>query len=93
MSDSDCPTYKALKDRETRAHATWTSFLYRNEVKPRLSDKAKRKHQKEEMEAYQKAHKARLAHAKTCPTCKGTNAETLTAPRALPESNPAPEKT
>ena len=74
MSNPDCPTCKALKDRETRAHATWTSFLYRNEVKPKLSDKAKRKHQKEEMEAYQQAHKARLAHEKTCPTCNGTNA-------------------
>jgi hypothetical protein len=69
MSESECPKYRELKDREARAHATWTSFLYRNEVKPKLSEKAKRKHQKEEMEAYQRAHKARLAHAKTCPTC------------------------
>jgi hypothetical protein len=69
MAESECATYKKLKDRETRAHAAWTSFLYRNEVKPRLSEKAKRKHQKEEMEAYQQAHKARLAHLKTCPTC------------------------
>jgi hypothetical protein len=66
---SECAKYKELKAREDRAHATWTSFLYRNEHKPKLSDKAKRKHQKEEMEAYQQAHKARLAHAKTCPTC------------------------
>jgi hypothetical protein len=69
MSDSECAAYKHLKDREDRAQAAWTSFLYRNEVKPKLSEKAKRKHQKEEMEAYQQAHKARLAHAKTCPTC------------------------
>jgi hypothetical protein len=74
MSELECATFQKLKEQETRAHATWTSFLYRNEVKPRLSDKAKRKHQKEEMEAYQQAHKARLAHVKTCPTCKGTNA-------------------
>jgi hypothetical protein len=74
MPTSECPTCKKLKDREDRAHATWTSFLYRNEHKPKLSEKAKRKHQKEEMEAYQQAHKARLAHVKTCPTCKGTNA-------------------
>src|SRR5580700_10719927 len=45
MAESECAAYKELKDRETRAHATWTSFLYRNEVKPKLSDKAKRKHQ------------------------------------------------
>jgi hypothetical protein len=69
MPETECPKYKELKDRETRAHATWTSFLYRNEVKPRLSEKAKRKHQKEEMEAYQRAHKARLAHAKICSIC------------------------
>jgi hypothetical protein len=69
MPESECPKYKKLKHREDRAHAAWTSFLYRNEVKPRLSNKAKRKHQKEEMEAYQQAHKARLAHVKTCPTC------------------------
>jgi hypothetical protein len=69
MSESECVAYKELKDRETRAHAAWTSYLFRNEVKPRLSEKAKRKHQKEEMEAYQRAHKARLAHSKTCPTC------------------------
>ncbi|MGA7079067.1 MAG: hypothetical protein WBQ43_21155 [Terriglobales bacterium] len=69
MTESECPAYKLLKDRETRAHAAWTSFLYRNEVKPKLSEKAKRKHQKQEMEAYQQAHKARLAHAKTCQTC------------------------
>ena len=70
MPDSECAKYKELKERETRAQAAWTSFLYRNEIKPRLSEKAKRKHQKEEMETYQQAHKARLAHAKTCPTCK-----------------------
>jgi hypothetical protein len=69
MSASECPAYNELKDREMRAHAAWTSFLYRNEVKPRLSEKAKRKHQKEEMKAYEQAHKARLAHAKTCPIC------------------------
>ncbi|MGA7294127.1 MAG: hypothetical protein WBW53_08880 [Terriglobales bacterium] len=70
MPESECAIFKRLKDRETHAHALWTSFLFRNEVKPRLSDKAKRKHQKEEMEAYQQAHKARLTHAKTCPNCK-----------------------
>jgi hypothetical protein len=69
MAQSDCAAYQKLKDRESRAHTAWTSFLYRNEVKPRLSEKAKRKHQKEEMEAYQQAHKARLAHVKTCPIC------------------------
>ena len=70
MTELECAAYKKLKDRENRAHATWTSYLFRNEVKPRLSEKAKRKHQKEEMEAYQQAHKARLAHEKTCMTCK-----------------------
>ncbi len=75
MSVSHCAKYKELKDREDRAHKLWSSFLFRNEVKPKLSDKAKRKHQKEEMEAYQQAHKARLAHAKTCPICKETGAE------------------
>jgi hypothetical protein len=70
MPESECAKYKELKDRETRAHATWTSFLFRNEVKPKLSAKAKRKHQKEEMEAYQQAHKARLAHQKACPACQ-----------------------
>jgi hypothetical protein len=69
MADSECAIFKKLKDRETRAHAAWTSFLYRNEHKPKLSEKAKRKHQKEEMEAYEQAHKARLAHVKTCLTC------------------------
>ncbi len=69
MPESECPKYKELKDRENRAHAAWTSHLFRNEVKPRLSEKTKRKHQKEEMEAYQQAHKARLAHAKTCLAC------------------------
>jgi hypothetical protein len=69
MAQSDCAAYKKLKDREDRAHAAWTAFLYRNDVKPRLSEKAKRKHQKEEMEAYQQAHKARLAHEKTCAVC------------------------
>jgi hypothetical protein len=69
MPESECAKYKELKDRETRAHTAWTSFLYRNEHKPKLSEKAKRKHQKEEMEAYQQAHKTRLAHAKTCPIC------------------------
>lgn len=69
MAESECATFQKLKDREDSAHAAWTSFLYRNEVKPRPSEKAKRKHQKAEMEAYQQAHKARLAHAKTCATC------------------------
>jgi hypothetical protein len=69
MTGSECAACKDLKDRENRAHKAWTSFLFRNEIKPRLSEKAKRKHQKEEMEAYQQAHKARLAHAKTCPHC------------------------
>jgi hypothetical protein len=72
MADSECAVYKKLKDRETRAHTIWTSYLFRNEVKPRLSEKAKRKHQKEEMEAYQRAHKERLAHAKTCPVCRSS---------------------
>ncbi len=69
MSESDCPTHKALREREDQAHATWSSYLYRNEVKPRPSEKTKRKHQKEEMEAYERAHKARLAHQKNCPVC------------------------
>ncbi|MGO9864374.1 MAG: hypothetical protein ACLPLR_12245 [Terriglobales bacterium] len=69
MPDSECATFKELKEREDRAQAAWTSFLYRNENKPRLSKKAKRKHQKEEMEAYEQAHKARLAHVKTCLAC------------------------
>jgi hypothetical protein len=73
MAESECTAYKELRDRETRAHTAWTAFLYRNENKPKLSEKAKRKHQKEEMEAYQQAHKARLAHAKTCPICKEMN--------------------
>ena len=74
MAESECPAYKELKDREARAHTAWTSHLFRNEVKPKLSEKAKRKHQKEEMEAYQQAHKARLAHAKTCPSCRDISA-------------------
>jgi DNA repair exonuclease SbcCD ATPase subunit len=74
MPESECGVYKKLKDRENRAHAAWTSYLFRNEVKPKLSEKAKRKHQKEEMEAYQQAHKARLAHAKACPTCNKRSA-------------------
>jgi hypothetical protein len=69
MAESDCGVYKKLKERESAAHVAWTSFLYRNENKPKLSEKAKRKHQKEEMEAYERAHKARLAHVKTCPIC------------------------
>ncbi len=69
MPDSECPAYKELKEREARAHDAWTSYLYRNEVKPRPSEKTKRKHQKEEMEAYEQARKARLAHEKTCPKC------------------------
>ena len=74
MAQSDCAAYQKLKDRESRTHTAWTSFLYRNEVKPKPSEKAKRKHQKEEMEAYQQAHKARLAHAKTCPVCREDSA-------------------
>lgn len=74
MSESQCATYKELKDHETRAQAAWTAPLYRNEIKPRPSDRAKRKQQKEMMEAYEKAHKARLAHAKTCPSCTGISA-------------------
>ena len=70
MSESECAAYKELKDRENRAHAAWTSFLYRNENKPKLSERANRKQQKEKMEAYEQAHKARLSHAKTCSTCK-----------------------
>jgi hypothetical protein len=69
MAESECLKYKELKSRETRAHSTWTSFLFRNEVKPRLSEKAKRNHQKKEMAAYEQAHKARVAHVKTCPIC------------------------
>jgi hypothetical protein len=69
MAESECAVYKKLKERETRAHTAWTSYLFGNEIKPRLSEKAKRKHQKEEMEAYEQAHKARLAHSKTCPIC------------------------
>jgi hypothetical protein len=70
MADSECAAYKELKDRENRAHAAWTSFLYRNQNKPKLSERANRKHQKEKMEVYEQAHKARLAHVKTCPACK-----------------------
>jgi hypothetical protein len=69
MSESNCPAFKELKVRETRAHDAWTSYLYRNEVKPRPSEKAKRKHQKEEMEAYERARRARLDHEKSCPKC------------------------
>jgi hypothetical protein len=69
MAEEECGVLKKLKDRENRAHAAWTSFLFRNEVKPKLSEKVKRKHQKEEMEAYQQAHKARLAHVKVCQIC------------------------
>ena len=69
MAESDCAAYKKLRDREIRAHTAWTSFLYRNENKPRLSERANRKQQKEKMEGYEHAHKARLAHAKTCSTC------------------------
>ena len=74
MADSECAIFRKLKDRESRAQEKWTSFLYRNEVKPRLSEKAKRKHQLEEMEAYQQAHKARLAHEKTCSLCNSLKA-------------------
>jgi hypothetical protein len=69
MAESECAAYKELKDRETRAHTAWTSHLFRNEIKPKLSDRANRKQQKEKMEAYEQAHKARLSHSKTCPTC------------------------
>ena len=69
MAESECAVYKDLKDRETRAHAAWTSFLYRNEHKPKLSDRARRRQEKETMEAYERAHKARLAHSKPCPVC------------------------
>ncbi|MGD0790785.1 MAG: hypothetical protein ABR920_03350 [Terriglobales bacterium] len=69
MAESECAAYKELKNRENRAHAAWTSFLYRNENKPKLSERAKRKQQKEKMEAYEQAHKARLSHAKKCPVC------------------------
>ena len=72
VSESQCAKYKELKDREERAHAAWTSHLFRNEVKPRLSEKAKRKHQKNEMEAYRQAHKARLDHQKVCAACKAS---------------------
>jgi hypothetical protein len=70
MAESECAAYKELKERENRAHTVWTSFLYRNENKPKLSERANRKQQKEKMEAYEQVHKARLSHAKTCPTCK-----------------------
>lgn len=69
MAESECAVYKDLKDRETRAHAAWTSFLYRNENKPKLSDRARRRQEKETMKAYEYAHKARLSHSKTCPIC------------------------
>ena len=72
MVESECAAYKELRDRENRAHAAWTSFLYRNENK--LSERANRKQQKEKMEAYERAHKARLSHSKTCPTCKEISA-------------------
>ena len=69
MAESECAAYQELKERETRAHTAWTSDLFRNEIKPKLSDRANRKQQKEKMEAYEQAHKARLSHAKICPTC------------------------
>jgi hypothetical protein len=75
MADSECVALQKLKEREKRAHETWTSFLYSNEVKPKPSAKALRKHQKQEMEAYQQAHKARLSHEKTCPTCNTSRTE------------------
>src|SRR5271166_4303993 len=31
-AESECAAYNKLKERETRAHAVWTSFLYRNDV-------------------------------------------------------------
>ncbi len=74
MSESECTACKELRDRENRAHAAWTSFLYRNENKPKLSERANRKQQKEKMEAYEQAHKARLAHAKRCSTCREISA-------------------
>lgn len=73
-TESECAVFRNLKEREKRAQEKWTSFLYRNEVKPRLSEKAKRNHQRAEMEAYQQAHKARIAHTKACPICKNHNA-------------------
>ena len=58
MSESECPTYKSLKDhRETRAHAAWTSYLFRKDVKPPLSAKAKRKHQKKKWKPTNKPRK------------------------------------
>ena len=69
MSESECAACKELKLRESRAHSEWTSFLYHNEMKPPLSDRAKRRQQQEKMETYEQAHKARLLHTKTCPTC------------------------
>src|SRR5271168_4822757 len=30
MAESECPAYKKLKERENRAHAAWTSHLFRN---------------------------------------------------------------
>ncbi|HLX85263.1 MAG TPA: hypothetical protein VKR59_15285 [Terriglobales bacterium] len=69
MSESECLACKELKLRESRAHSEWTSFLYFNEMKPPLSDRAKRRQQQEKMEAYEQAHKARLLHTKTCLTC------------------------
>jgi hypothetical protein len=74
MTESECAACRELKDQENRAHAAWTSFLYRNENKPKLSERANRKQQKEKMEAYEQAHKARLAHSKTCPTCREVSA-------------------
>jgi len=47
MAESECAVYKKLKERETRAHSVWTSFLFRNEVKPgfrpRQSESIRRK--------------------------------------------------
>ncbi len=69
MADSECAIYTELKNRENLAHTAWTSFLYRNEIKPKLSRRASRLRQREKMEAYEQAHKARLLHSRTCPTC------------------------
>jgi hypothetical protein len=72
MAEADCAVYRELKDRETRTHSAWTSFLYRNENKPKLSPRANRRQQKETMEAYEGAHKARLSHSKSCPVCRSS---------------------
>ena len=57
MPESECTAYKELRDRETRAQAAWTSFLYRNQNRPKLSERAKRERQKEKMGAMSKIAK------------------------------------